>query len=428
MAFKERKVSDEKSSSQNQLKKALSRYSLICVFFLSAPVTTTKSKCSKFKAGVHTFWSLLAIFVTTWASFEEYINANLTVPDVQKFLHITEYAVNVIIVLATPWVSYRKRRFYGRASDQVQAIDKELSQIVGGLSYKAFIKFFNVYLTLLMVFAGATSSIVFCFEGFRFVGFLRGCAVYLVPNLVNSFQLGQYYCVLLFIRERMRSIITFTEKLNFESKDSSENLTSLRVVFSKLEYLHFKVNEKASVITGITFMSVFLIVSNQLFVFYNDIAETKIRKWDLSLFSWVWLCLHFGKVLCLYYFNSQIIKARISLVEVLNHHDHVTSDEYSVSFRLCLVNRSYAKSLQITRFSLQMMMDRRPYSSGIVELNMQDIKLVGTDRLFGLFLKIHFTYFQFVMNISVYVIFLIQYDLILKTFNTVTASQKELLI
>lgn len=338
MALKARKVSDEESSSQNQLEKVLSHYIRICVFFLSAPVTISRSKWSKFNAGVHIIWSLLVILVITWASYEEYVNVNSTVPDVEQFLHLTEYAVNIVTVLATPWVSYRRRRFYRRASDQVQTIDKELSQIVGSLSYKAFIKFFNIYLILLMVFIGATSSIIFCFEHFRFVGFLRGCAVYLIPNLVNSFQLGQYYCVLLFIRERMRSIIAFTEKLNFKTKDSSENMTALRIVFSKLEYLHFKVNENASVITGITFTSGFLIISNQLFVFYNDIADSNINEWDLSLFSLIWLCLHFGKVLCLYYFNSQIINARSSLAEVLSHHEHVTSDEHSVSFRLWVVS------------------------------------------------------------------------------------------
>lgn len=70
------------------------------------------------------------------------------------------------------------------------------------------------------------------------------------------------------------------------------------------------------------------------------------------------------------------------------------------------------------------MMDRRPYSAGVIELNIRDIKLVRIlNIVFDCIIKNK--YFQFMMNISIYIIFLIQYDLILKTYHTVKSKSAE---
>ncbi|KAL5286359.1 Gr59f family protein [Megaselia abdita] len=389
MALKLRKATEKSRKSRKYLMKVVSIYFWICVLFLSAPVSNSNSKCLKLKKVVHLGWCLLVITSTLVATYLEYKVFNGGLPDVQKFLYLSEYLLNVIIVIVTPLVSYLKQRFFDKVLSEMSSIDKDLSRIVKNLEYKELTKFFYIYLIFLSIFIGTSLPTLYFYQGKELFGFLRSSVVYIVPNLVNSLQLGQYYAILIFIRVRMTKIIAIIEKLDFELKDSSEELTSLRIVFSKLEYLHFKVSQNASPITGITFLSVFLITSIQLFVFYQDIAENKIRNLDLSLFSLIWLCLHFGKVLCVYWFNSAISKGRNFLTDVLDHHNNLNSNEYS-----------------ITRFVLQMMMDRKPYSCGVIELNMQDIKL-------------------FVMNISIYVIFLIQYDLILKTYNTVKNDPKK---
>lgn len=327
--FSEVKIS---SSSKRNFQKICLIYFWICVFFLSAPVQHSRSKSSLFKFVIHVVWCLFMICSTLAAAYGEFSNSDKDLSDVQKFLHLTEYMINAVIMTITPAVCYAKQKFFKKASQEILGIDKDLSRIIGDLSYKIFTRFMYIYLVFMGIFITATLPILSFYEDLLIYGILRSCAIYLFPSLVNSFQLGQYYCILVFVRERMTSITTFIQKMHLGSKENLDSLTCLRVVFSRLEYLHFNVNEIASPIVGIAFLGAFFITSNQLFDLYQDIAENKIRRWDLSFFSLVWLCLHFGKVICLYWVNTRIIKARCSLSNVLNDQDHVTSNDTSVSF------------------------------------------------------------------------------------------------
>lgn len=328
MALKQRKVSDGS--------RIVFVFLWICIFFISAPIGILKSKtCLKLKLFIHVFWCVFVILATLVATYVEYIVFNDSLPDVQKFLYLSEYMINLVIVSMTPLICYSKRRIFDSFWSQINVIDKELANVVkSDPSYKPITRFLYIYTFLLSIFVGLSLPTVYFYQGKNIVGFLRSTMVYVVPNMANASQLGQYYGILIYLRLRMKCVQNFIQKMNFETKNAFENLTSLRITFSKLEYLHFKVNHKTSSITGMTFLSAFLVISIQIFVFYQDIAENKIRNLDLTLFSLIWLCLHFGKVICIYWFNSEISKVRNDLNVVLNQHNHNYPDEYAVCFHI----------------------------------------------------------------------------------------------
>lgn len=296
---------------------------------------------------IYHIWSIFIVVSIVASMYSRDSTISDTKLSVAKLLDLIEYlfnAGNVVIIMVG--CNYQ-RNWYSQYCNEIIEIDIKL-QRSGGKSYPCTLKRYLRNLSIVTLIFFAVAVIIECtFRHFIFFDYLRGIAAYVLPNIIVTVSVLQYYSVLIVVRERFGQIIFILQRmlnehtsqalrLNYHLKGSvlavisldnlskfpfakgeknnsfcnvpvEEILNSLREIFYDLNVINMNINQSFGILVLALTTSTFIIVCAQFYNFYKFATDGPENMNVLfSIYSALWVILHSTRVFGILYLNSKV--------------------------------------------------------------------------------------------------------------------------
>ncbi|XP_055916102.1 putative gustatory receptor 59f [Eupeodes corollae] len=365
---------------ESKLYKAIRLYLLISKVFCVTPIDIGEDfllNWNSWKILFHILW-YIAVYITIATSvYVEYSFFNISLPNIQKPLFLSEYLVYLIHVLLIMAVGYKKHSSIPRIIESIVSIDQKLMKFGIKPNYNRLRKFSLIHLLLLAIYAAISVILNYYYGRRETIGVLRSLTVYALPNLIIGFSIMQYYQLMYAIYLRCQSLVEAME--DFHSKYNlfpfKIIIRSFSILYSTLEILTKEVNSVLSYTVLLIYCGSYLNISINIFLIYQNSNQKNEINIVLLMYSIAWVAMHAGKMFLILYMQ------KITLILGNVQPENVQME------------------LMIRRFLLQLMVNTRSH----VVCNIMDLNLSFVTSL--------------LVNTSVLVIFLIQYDV---TFEALT--------
>lgn len=302
----------------------------------------SSKRFTRLMALIHHTWSIFLIVIIVASMYSRYSHSG-TILSVSKLLDLIEYIFNVANVVIIMFGCNYQHHWYVQYCNEIIEIDIKL-QRTGGKSYPCTLKrFLRNFLIVTSIFFTFAIIIECTFRKYIVFDFMRGLASYVLPNIIVTVSILQYYCVLHAVRERFGQIILILQRISnghtprrdYKSKGSvlavislenlskspftKENrnnsfsnvpaetiLNSLRGIFYDLNVINININQSFGIVVVTLTTSTFVIVCSQFYTFYKFADGPETLNVFLSIYSALWVILHSSRVFGILYLNSKV--------------------------------------------------------------------------------------------------------------------------
>ncbi|KAG4069536.1 hypothetical protein HA402_006902 [Bradysia odoriphaga] len=402
---------------ERELRRSLRRMIFWCKFFGVAPInlnfqTDAHQNLSFFKIlllncrfVLHVLWSLLiltaiAISIHYERSFDERDTSSF----ILKCLYMGEYLFNISNCLLIVIGCHYQRRVYIKYFNRIIDIDMEFRECGVTTNYSqlnGYVKKFWYCSALFMVLATISDLMYY----FNLNDFIRSATIFILSNLLTIVTFIAYFGLLYVLKERYKIIQSLLLQLVHQNEELStrkpvehytlavfdvmnikksayrvptltmiQQINRLRKIYYDLAMFNEDINSSFGMLIISTTMSSFIVVSTQLYAFY-DIARSRdgISDIYLAIYSGLWFIFNSVKVLLILLLNHHVCVERLrsrgatSREFLIFQKSLVTSALYSFKF-----NKEYRKlQASLYKFSLQIFhLKRYQDMTGILNLDL----------------------------------------------------------
>lgn len=346
-------VLEYRLSLERNLASTLNRYILISQFFGAVPVNLSikqsigpgsiaSTRINRLKTWTHYIWSMFIILLICSSIYSRYIRESNKI-SVANLLDLSEYVFNTGNVIIIMIGCNYQNNCYSQYFNEIIAIDIKLKRCGGKLhpcSLKRFLRIYSMAVSILFILTVINDCL---YRQFVFFNIVRGLAVYVLPNIISTLCIMQYFCVLYVLRERFGQIVTILQGFldeyrsmlgkDYNSKSRvltvktlgtnikstnvdndkffsclshKEILNSLRGIFHELTVIYLNINRSFGIFIVSLATSAFVIICQELYTFYR-LAETSdnLNVYE-AIYSVLWVTLHYGRVFGILYRNSMV--------------------------------------------------------------------------------------------------------------------------
>lgn len=313
-----------------------------CQLFCAAPLNLQlipkplnhKTKCrEKLVRFVHMAWCIIVLFsilISTYFQYSEFDSNMLSF--LTRILYFGEYIsgmLNSTIIIVGCHCQMGRYRDYFR---RLISIDWKINTAGGKTSYLSTRKFLQQLLFGYFLFFVAVIVTDFMYNRMEAKSFLRSSTVYSIPNGISVLALSEYFFLLFCLRERYRQIIDVLAWLpqvhqwqmnHLPMNEASQSrkwqrvhepwlpeatMEAMRQVCLDLTGLHSEINASFGVLIITTVVSTFLILSIQFYALYTFMENLQEENTWLTVYTVLWIVLHWGKSFFILYFNNAVNK------------------------------------------------------------------------------------------------------------------------
>lgn len=355
-------------SLERNLATTLRWYMFICQFVGAAPVnlsirqriqpgSLTATHINRLKTWTHYIWSIFIIVLICTSIYLRYSHVS-NIGSVGNLLDLSEYVFNTGNVIIIMFGCNYQNHCYSQYLNEIVEIDIKLKRCGGNwypCTLKRFLCIYSMAVSILFV----TTVINDCmYRKFVFINILLGLAVYVLPNIISTLCIMQYFCLLYVLRERFGQIVFIlkgflnqyrsmlgtdyhlrskmltvntesTGVLNdtdinvFHDLSNEEILNLLRGIFHELTVMNLNINRSFGILIVSLATTAFVIICQELYTFYR-LAEgpTNLNVHE-AFYSVLWVILHYGRVFSILYRNS-IVEEEVSIILLACISVHIT--------------------------------------------------------------------------------------------------------
>lgn len=300
---------------ETQLYRAVNYFLLLSEIFVSLPydahqhVPTDNNKKPNIWLILHIIWCIIIYASLIVAIYSEYTQVNIDLPTIHKPLYFGEYLVYIVhifhIMISSYWGRHKCHRFLRTLAD----FDYNLVNFEKQPKYERLTCFLKAHVFLVVLFAIATVSVNYFYSNGIFLNYTRSLVVYLLPNLILSISLIQYYTLLYAIAQRSRR---FNEILHAElsQKNSprifNERLQRIRLLYSTLQVFTKEVNNSFGFSVVLVYIGSFTNLAVNIFLIYKYVDAGNMSAISWIFYLLVWTTMHIAKMFLILYYNHNI--------------------------------------------------------------------------------------------------------------------------
>lgn len=343
-------VLEYRLSLERNLASTLKLFVLISQFFGAIPVNLSSIRQSigsgnidRLKSWTHKIWSIFIILLICSSIYSRYSHESDKIT-VVNLLDLSEYVFNTGNVLIIMFGCNYQNHCYLQYFNEIIEIDIKLKRC-GGKWYPCTLKRFLCIYSIAVSFLFITTVINDClYRQFIFFNIVRGLAVYVLPNIISTLSIMQYFCLLYVLRERFGQIVSILQGLLSEYRregrdyhaikgkvimvnkwigtktkttngdnrkcvnhlSHEEILNTLRGVFHELTVINFKINRSFGILIVSLTTTAFVIICQELYTFYRlAVGSGNFNVYE-AFYSVLWVIMHYGRVFGILYRNSMI--------------------------------------------------------------------------------------------------------------------------
>ncbi|XP_011190932.3 putative gustatory receptor 59f [Zeugodacus cucurbitae] len=370
-----------------QLYRAVRYFLLLSEIFVSLPYDAHRHlpTDNNHKPGwliLHIAWGIFIYASLLVAIHSEYTQSNIDLPTIQKPLYFGEYLIYIVhifhIIFSSYWARQKCRQFLRTIAE----FDHTLVYFGRQPKYQGLTCFLKAHVFLVVLFVFFTASVDYFYSNRILLNYSRSLTVYLLPNLILSISLIQYYALLYAISQRSRRL---NEILHAELTQKNiprilnETLQRVRLLYSAIQVFTKEVNKTFSFTVILIYVGSFTNLSVNIFLIYKYVDDEDSPPFSWIFYSIVWTCMHIAKMFLILYYNNGIQRQNNNTVLIINEIGGQNTDMEDT----------------ITHFVLQLIINTRTnVVCGVAELNLNFITtlLTAMSTVFIFLLQYDITY------------------------------------
>lgn len=299
---------------ETQLYGAVHYFLLLSEIFVSLPYDAhrhlpTDNNNKRIWIILHIVWCIFIYASLIVAIHIEYTQLNIDLPTIRKPLYIFEYMIFIahifLIVFSSYWARHKCSRFLRITAE----FDYNLSNFGRQPKYQCLTRFLKAHVFLVVLFICFAASVDYIYSNCIIVNYTRSLTVYLLPNVILSISLIQYYTLLYAIAQRSRrlnQILHAELSQKYNPRILNETLQRIRQLYSAFLAFTKEVNNTFSFSVVLIYLGSFTNLSINIFLIYKYMDEANESSRFLIFYSMVWVTMHIAKMFLILYYNYGI--------------------------------------------------------------------------------------------------------------------------
>lgn len=257
-----------------------------------------------------TIAGLVILTIVCIASFELLVE-NKYSSGLSRILEVSEYILNVIILLVVVVGCQFRKKFYGIFFERLLNVDFELLKCGVQPIFFTTKVLWKISIFVFVIFFLSAVVVEFFSRKMQIQLFVFSIEAYILPNLVSAMFLIQYSLALHYINEKFKSINCELERLASSSTLSDDNFSAmitqekhtvrvleiLRQQHAELSRLIELCNDLFGTVIVLTIAAAFVILSSQTYELYELTKVTDVFDIWMMLCLLLWILLYCAKVI-----------------------------------------------------------------------------------------------------------------------------------
>lgn len=293
-------------SNSDQLRDELQLLLVCCVLTGGAPIAVFPRFRARWFDVMQQCWLIVLYAWLCYAAYLELMQSSLNINELEHKFYCFESLTYLIHVPCIMLLSVRWRHKIGKVFHGIARFDLASGYIAQRYRIRRFICY---QLLVVLLFTVCYITIVLCFCNFEIWKTLINLSTYVFPNILSGISLIPYYTLLNGISHRMHSL---SESLKMELLSGlltrRGGVQHLRWQHSKLLQFTKFLNQTFGVSILCVYVSSFINFNTNLFLAYKNIEAPDVEKWAWWSYIILWICMHFGKMFIILYFNNGVLQ------------------------------------------------------------------------------------------------------------------------
>lgn len=160
----------------------------------------------------HYIWSIFMILLMCTSMYSRYRQENDKI-SIENLLDLSEYVFNTGNVLIIMIGCNYQKRWYSQYFNDIIEIDIKLKRCGATWNSGTLRRFLCVSAIVVSIFFLIAVINDCLFRQFVFYNIVRSLAVYILPNIISTLCILQYFCLLFVLRERFSQIVAILQGL-----------------------------------------------------------------------------------------------------------------------------------------------------------------------------------------------------------------------
>ncbi|XP_039958051.1 putative gustatory receptor 59f [Bactrocera neohumeralis] len=373
---------------ETQLYRAVQYFLLLSEIFVSLPydahqhIPTDNNNKHSIWLILHIVWCIIIYASLIVAIYSEFTKINIYLPTIHKPLYFGEYLIYILHIFLIITSSYWSRHKCRRLLHNIAEFDYTLVNFERLPNYERLTYFLKAHVALVIFFVFWTASLNYFYSNGIFLNYIRSLVVYLLPNLILSISLIQYYTLLYAIAQRSRRLNEILlAKLSQKNSPGflNERLQRIRLLYSALQVFTKDVNNSFAFSVVLVYIGSFTNLAVNIFLIYKYVDEWNTSALPAVFYSLVWTIMHIAKMLLILYYNQSIQNQNSNTIFIMNE----------------IGGQNTEMEDTVTHFVLQLIINTRTnVVCGVAELNLKFITtlLTAMSTVFIFLLQYDITY------------------------------------